>query len=278
MMGHLGGWLLRELKSSRRCKIQHLEHGREEGTTRHRIKWLRVVARSEVSYCPFAMQEEIGGSIFEAFKANQRCKIEQLEQCVKEDNDSEDGRMPEADWLVLAAKLGQEKLGFAREELRHIIHQEAQMSSWKDPLYIMRYSYKVLILGLLTENDIRDIIMSRQDAVRCGDSWFAPSFLGCCMSISDKIARPSLDSGCTDEHEKGVHEIKGLGEEVPVPWRLVSKRVRLAEEERQAGAYLSGSYRGKGVKRTGGMDLVLDFVKRAKSLEDQAWKPAMSNA
>ena len=64
------------------------------------------------------------------------------------------------------------------------------MSSWKDPLYIMRYCYKVLILGLLTENDIRDIMVSRQDAVRCGDSWFAPSFLGCCISISDKIARP----------------------------------------------------------------------------------------
>ena len=40
---------------------------------------------------------------------------------------------------------------------------------------------------LLTENDILDIIMSHQDAVRCGDSWFVPSFLGCCMSISDKI-------------------------------------------------------------------------------------------
>ena len=86
---------------------------------------------------------------------------------------------------------------------------------------------------------------------------------------------------------RGVHEIKGLGEEIPVPWRLVSKRVRLVAvvkyvfvntEERQAGAYLSGSDRGKGVKRTGGMDLVLDFVKRAKSLEDQDWKPAMLNA
>ena len=52
-----------------------------------------------------------------------------------------------------------------------------------------------------------------------------------------------------------------------------SKRVRLV-----AGAYLSGSDRGKGVKRTSGMDLGLDFVKRAKSLEDQDWKPAMLNA
>ena len=47
------------------------------------------------------------------------------------------------------------------------------MSSWKDPL--------------LTENDILDIIMSHQCAVRCGDLWFVPSFFGCCMIISDKI-------------------------------------------------------------------------------------------
>ena len=67
--GILGGWLLRELKLSRCCKNQQLGHSREEGTFRHRIKWMRIVARSKVSYCPFAM---------------------------KEDNDSEDGRMPEA--------------------------------------------------------------------------------------------------------------------------------------------------------------------------------------
>ena len=96
MMGHLGGWLLQELKSSRRCKIQQLEHSREEATTRHRIKWVRVVARSKVSYHPFAIKGESGGSIFEELKASQRCKIEQLEQCRKEDilNDSEDGRLP----------------------------------------------------------------------------------------------------------------------------------------------------------------------------------------
>ena len=43
---------------------------------------------------------------------------------MKIDNDSEDGRLPEAKWLVLAVELGQENLGFAPEELRHIIHQE----------------------------------------------------------------------------------------------------------------------------------------------------------
>ena len=51
-------------------------HSREEGTFRHRIKWMCVVVRSKVPYCFFAM---------------------------KEDNDSEDGRLPEADrriWVL----------------------------------------------------------------------------------------------------------------------------------------------------------------------------------
>ena len=51
-------------------------HSREEGTFRHRIKWMCVVVRSKVPYCFFAM---------------------------KEDNDSEDGRPPEADrriWVL----------------------------------------------------------------------------------------------------------------------------------------------------------------------------------
>ena len=51
-------------------------HSREEGTFRHRIKWMCVVVGSKVSYCFFAM---------------------------KEDNDSEDGRLPEADrrfWVL----------------------------------------------------------------------------------------------------------------------------------------------------------------------------------
>ena len=41
---------------------------------------------------------------------------------------------PEADWLVLTANLGKEKLRFALEEWRYMILQEAQMSFWKDPL------------------------------------------------------------------------------------------------------------------------------------------------
>ena len=83
----------------------------------------------------------------------------------------------EADWLVLTANLGKEKLRFALEEWRYMILQEAQMTFWKEPLYIMRYSYEVLILGMLTDNDIRDFIMSRQEAKRCGDPWCAPLFL-----------------------------------------------------------------------------------------------------
>ena len=50
------------------------------------------------------------------------------------------------------------------------------------------------------------------------------------------------------------------------------------EQEGPCGAYFSGSDRGKGAKRTGGMDLVPDFVKRAKTLEDQEWKPVLLNA
>ena len=134
---------------------------------------MRVVARSEVSYCPFAMKEEIGGSIFQEFKANQRCKIEQLEQCRKEDilNDSEDGRLPEADWLVLTANLGKEKLRFALEDWRHMILQQAQKPFWKDPLYAKDYPLKPLPFGMLTDGDIDNIIESQLEAQRCGDPW-----------------------------------------------------------------------------------------------------------
>ena len=48
-----------------------------------------------------------GGSIFEELKASQGCKIEELEECRKEAilKDKEDGRLTEADWLVLTANL-----------------------------------------------------------------------------------------------------------------------------------------------------------------------------
>ena len=53
-----------------------------------------------------------------------------------------------------------------------------------------------------TDNDIRDFIMSQQEAKRCGDPWCA-HFFYCYMSIPDKVAHPLLDGGCADEHEKG---------------------------------------------------------------------------
>ena len=288
-----------------------------------------------------------GGSIFEELEASQPRKIEQLEQYRKEAilNDKEDGRLTRADWLVLTANLAKEKLRFALEEWRHMLLQQAQKPFWKDPLYTKDYAHKPLPFGMLTDDDIQDIIMSQQEAKRCGDPWCTPSFFYWYVSIPDKMAHPPPEGGYTDEHEKWVQtpfngsqkddKIKGRGEEITVPWNLVSKRVRpvavvkyvLAnKEERQAGdficekglpdkfvddflfakkskyrkdvldsrqwaclkagveqegpcgAYLSGSDRGKGAKRTGGMDLVPDLVKQAKTLEDQEWKPVLLNA
>ena len=78
------------------------------------------------------------------------------------------------------------------------------MSFSKDPLYIMRYTHEVLTFGMLTDNDIRDFIMSQQEAKICGDPWCALSLFYCYMSIPDKMVHPLPDGGCTDEHEKGV--------------------------------------------------------------------------
>ena len=91
------------------------------------------------------------GSNFEELKASQRCKNQQLEHYLKEAilNDVEDGRLSEADGLVLTANLGKETLRIALEKWTHMLFQQAQKPFWKDPLYTKDYPLKPLPFGML---------------------------------------------------------------------------------------------------------------------------------
>ena len=74
-----------------------------------------------------------------------------------------------------------------------MILQQAHKSFWKDPLCIKCYSYEVLLIGMLTDNDIQDFIMSRQEAKRCGDPWCAPLFLSLLHELELGFCEPQWE-------------------------------------------------------------------------------------
>ena len=117
-----------------------------------------------------------------------------------------------------------------------MLQKQACRPRWKDPVYDHDFPADPLPFGILTDDDIHNIIVSQWEAKRLGDPWCTPSFLYWYVSIPDKMRHSPPPDGYTAEHEDWVltpfngskldFNSKGRGEEIVVPWNLAAERVK----------------------------------------------------
>ena len=117
-----------------------------------------------------------------------------------------------------------------------MLQKQAFRPRWKDPVYDHDFPADPLPFGILTDDDIHNIIVSQWEAKRLGDPWCTPSFLYWYVSIPDKMRPRPPPDGYTAQHEDWVQtpfngskldvNSKGHGEEIVVPWNLAAERVK----------------------------------------------------